>query len=78
MFKDEDDDDNPFDKNGILKDGRTVRISLMDAMRARGQLPDEPDDDEPEDDDVEDSVSHAFAMQDARPGGPWVVDARIH
>ena len=41
MFKDEDDDDNPFDKNGILKDGRTVHVSLMDAMRARGQLADE-------------------------------------
>jgi hypothetical protein len=37
MFKDEDDDDNPFDEHGILKDGRTIRVSLLDAMQARGR-----------------------------------------
>jgi hypothetical protein len=37
---DDDDDDSPFDENGVLKDGRSVRVSLMDATRARQQLHD--------------------------------------
>lgn len=28
-------EDDPFDENGVLKDGRSARVSLMDAMSAR-------------------------------------------
>jgi hypothetical protein len=31
-----DDDDNPYDHNGILKDGRTAHVTFRDAVRARG------------------------------------------
>jgi hypothetical protein len=30
-----DDDLNPLDENGVLKDGRSARVSLMDAVSAR-------------------------------------------
>jgi len=30
-------DDDPFDENGVLKDGRSVRVSLMDAAMSRGR-----------------------------------------
>jgi hypothetical protein len=32
-------DDDDFDERGILKDGRTVKVSFMDSMRARGWAP---------------------------------------
>ena len=35
-----DDDDNPaLDENGLLRDGHSVRVSLMDAMSVRDQRP---------------------------------------
>jgi hypothetical protein len=64
MIDDEDDDDSPFDRNGILKDGRSIRVSFFDAMRAR----------QPEDHEV--IVNRGFAMQDSRPGGPWTAPDR--
>ena len=36
----EEDDDNPFDERGILKDGRTARVSFFDAAASRYQLSD--------------------------------------
>jgi hypothetical protein len=36
---DDDDDDSPFDANGILKDGRSVRVSLLMADGASVQRP---------------------------------------
>jgi hypothetical protein len=63
MVDDKDDDDNPFDENGILKDGRTYRVSLMDSARAHGFVMDH-------------SPSGPFCVVDHRPGGPWVVDHR--
>lgn len=32
------DDDDPFDERGILKDGRSVRVSMMDAEAVRHRL----------------------------------------
>jgi hypothetical protein len=62
MIDDEDNDDNPFDKNGLLKDGRTYHVSLMDSARAHGFVMDY-------------RPSGSF-VADHRPGGPWVVDRR--
>jgi hypothetical protein len=31
----DDDTSNPYDRNGLLKDGATIRVSMMDAERAR-------------------------------------------
>jgi hypothetical protein len=45
------DDDNPFDERGVLKDGRTVRVSLMDALDVRTKK--KPDDDDEDEDDNE-------------------------
>jgi hypothetical protein len=35
----DDDDDSPLDERGILKDGRSIRVSLFDAIAARGWAP---------------------------------------
>jgi hypothetical protein len=35
MIDEEDDDDSPFDERGILKDGRSIRVSFMDSLKAR-------------------------------------------
>jgi hypothetical protein len=41
------DDENPLDRNGILKDGHTVHVRFRDAVRARDQDNDDDDDDPP-------------------------------
>jgi hypothetical protein len=55
-----------IDENGLVKDGKGLRVSFMDAMRAR----------QPEASQTWDSSSARPFVTDTRPGGPYVIDRR--
>jgi hypothetical protein len=62
-----DDDDDRYkdaiDENGIVRDGKAIRVSLMDSARAHGWA-------------TPDARSGGPFVVDSRPGGPYVLDHR--